>query len=194
MTQYDAGPGDRSDREWESPDYVPAPHTRRRGPTLPPWALLAIVVGVLILLCVALVLGLRALRNRSRAEPTPSATATRFVVPLGTQAPTAVQTGSALQTPSPTVVLPALTTVPPGLTEIAPGVEVTVQGVGEDGLNVRAEPNTDADILETVDEGSSLTILEGPSEGSGYTWWKVRTAAGTEGWVVVDFLVLRTGP
>ena len=50
MTQYDAGPGEWSDREWESPDRKRMRHAKRRGPILPPWALLAIVVGIVILL------------------------------------------------------------------------------------------------------------------------------------------------
>jgi LPS O-antigen subunit length determinant protein (WzzB/FepE family) len=54
MTQYDAGPGDWSDREWEEPDRKRKPHTTRRRLVLPPWALLAILVGVVIVLCVAL--------------------------------------------------------------------------------------------------------------------------------------------
>jgi len=194
MSQYDAGPGDRSDREWETPEHQPQPHARRRGPILPPWALLVILVGALILLCVGLVLGVNALRNRSRAESTPEATATNLVVPISTWTPVPVQP-QPLQTASPTVELPSLETPPPQqFTEIAVGATVVVQGVGTDGLNVRADAGTAAEILETVPEGTNLVVLEGPQEADGLTWWKVRTPAGQEGWAADTYLVLAPNP
>ena len=74
MTQYDAGPGDWSDREWEEPDRKREPHAKRRF-VLPPWALLAVIIGVVIILCVALVLFVRALRSNGDEEA-PAAVAT----------------------------------------------------------------------------------------------------------------------
>jgi hypothetical protein len=63
MTQYDAGPGDRSDRPWEDPERKPRPQARRRRVTLPPWALLAIFIAIVILLCIGLVLIINAIRG-----------------------------------------------------------------------------------------------------------------------------------
>jgi hypothetical protein len=189
MTQYDAGPGDRSDREWESPDRKPTRHAKRRGPTLPPWALMAIVVGIVIVLCVALILVVRAIRGAGADETsTPRPTATRLAVPIATWTPTAVLT----QTLTPTVVLPlGPTGQAQQFTEIAPGATVLIQGTAAKGLNLRAQPTTKGAIVVTVKEGDALTVVEGPQQADGFTWWKLRTTDNKEGWGAADWLVLK---
>ena len=192
MTQYDAGPGEWSDREWESPDRKPVRHAKRRGPVLPGWALLAIVVGIVILLCVGLVLLVKAIQRGGADEtPVPTATATRQAMPTATWTPS----GPPLQTPTPTVVLPISATTQPGpFTEIAAGAPVIVQGTGNAGLNLRTQPTTAATIVITVKEGNPLTVVEGPQEADGLVWWKLRTADGKEGWGAAKYLVLKTTP
>ena len=189
MTQYDAGPGDWSDRPWEDPEKKPQPHAKRRRLTLPPWALLAIFIAIVILLCLSLVLIVRAIRNKgSQAAPTPSQTSAAQTVSPATWTPLPPSG----ETPTPTVVLPIeITTEPAPPTEIAPGVTVVVQGTGGAGLNVRQQPSTYAKILTNAKEGSELLVLEGPTDADGYTWWKVRTADGTEGWGASTWMVLK---
>jgi hypothetical protein len=192
MTQYDAGPGERSDREWESPDRKPVRHARRRGPILPGWALLAIVVGIVILLCVGLVLLVKAIQGGgAKATPVPTAAATRQAVPTATWTPSVLL----IQTATPTVVLPIGPTAQPSpFTEIAPGATVIVQGTGNVGLNLRAQPTTAATIVITIKEGNSLVVVEGPQEGDGLVWWKLRTSDGKEGWGAAKYLTLKTNP
>jgi hypothetical protein len=192
MTQYDAGPGEWSDREWESPDRKQMPHAKRRGPILPAWALLAVVVGIVILVCVGLVLLVRAIAGGGADEtPVPSATTALQAVPTATWTPSALL----IQTTTPTVVLPIGSTTPPGpFTEIAPGATVIVQGTGNAGLNLRAQPTTKAAIVITVKEGNSLVVVEGPQEADGLVWWKLRTADGKEGWGAAKYLALKTTP
>ena len=192
MTQYDAGPGEWSDREWESPDRKPVRHAKRRGPILPGWALLAIVVGLVILLCVGLVLLVKAIQGGGADEtPVPTATATRLAVPTATGTPS----GQPIQAATATVVLPIdSTTQPSSFTEITVGAPVIVQGTGNAGLNLRAQPTTGAAIVITVKEGNSLTVMEGPKEADGLVWWKLRTTDGKEGWGAAKYLVLKTTP
>jgi len=192
MTQYDAGPGEWSDREWESPDRKPVPHAKRRGPILPAWALLAIVVGIVIVLCVGLVLLVKALQGREpEATPIPTATATLQSAPTATWTPVA----QLIVTPTATVELPLGTTTPAGpFTEIAVGATVLVQGTGNAGLNLRAQPTTGAAIVITVKEGNSLIVVEGPQNADGLVWWKLRTSDGKEGWGAAKYLVLKTNP
>jgi hypothetical protein len=187
MPQYDAGPGDWSDRPWEDPEKKPQAHARRRRFTLPPWALLAILIAIAIILCVSLVLAIRAIRNRE-GTPTPTAEPTSAIV-----IPTATVRldSTTVQAPTPTVVLPIEGTgeaEPP--TEIGLGVTVVVKGTGGAGLNLREQPTTYGKILASSKEGSELTVIDGPKEADGYTWWKLRMPSGEEGWGAANWLVL----
>ena len=47
---------------------------------------------------------------------------------------------------------------------------------GGDGLNIRPSPSTSGDPVLTVPQGTSLTVIGGPAEGSGLSWWNVQTA------------------
>ena len=190
MTQYDAGPGDWSDREWEEPDRKRKPHTTRRRLVLPPWALLAIIVGVVIVLCVALVLFVQALKNKvDEAPAVPAATAT--LEPEPTHTPSLL---TAILLPSPTATEPpdAGEGGPSTSAEIAPGASVVVKGTKGAGLNIREEPSRQAPIVASAKENAELTVLEGPQEAGGYVWWKLKTTDGEEGWGASEWLVLKT--
>lgn len=191
MTQYDAGPGEWSDRPWEDPEKKQKPHARRPRVKLPPWALLAIVVALVILLCVLLVVIIRAIRGGgSSDQPTQMPTFTAAVTPSSTVA--LIIPTSAI-TPTDTVVLPVATpeaTRPP--TEIGPGALVVVQGTAGAGLNLRQQPSTYAARVTNVREGTVLTVLEGPKEADGYVWWKVRAPDSSEGWGAGNWLALKT--
>jgi len=192
MTQYDAGPGDWSDRPWEDPDKkAQQPQARRQRVKLPPWALLALLVGIIILLCVGLVLIVQAIRGDGEAEETatPRPTKTVQVAPTNTRS---LFTATPLVTPTDTVVLPIETPLTtPAPTEIEPGALVVVQGTAGVGLNLRAEPNTASRVVANAREGTVLNVLEGPQEAAGHTWWKLRTPEGKEGWGAADWLALQ---
>lgn len=187
MPQYDAGPGDWSDRPWEDPEKKAQPHARRRRFTLPPWALLAILIAIAIILCVSLVLAIRAIRGRE-ASPTPTAEPTSArVIPTAT----AKIDQMTVEAPTPTVVLPIEGTgeaQPP--TEIGLGVTVIVNGTQGAGLNLREQPTTYGKILANSKEGSALTVIDGPKEADDYTWWKLRMTTGEEGWGAANWLAL----
>jgi len=189
--QYDAGPGDRSDRPWDSPAKKQRPQARRRGVKLPPWALLTILVAIVILLCVGLVLIIKAIRNGGDEEtPVPSATFTAEVAPSATISLLEPTDG---EPPTATVILPVSTPPVTALpTEIRPGALVVVTNTGAGGLNLRESATTRSKAVDQVADGTVLTVLEGPQQADSYTWWKVRTPEGTEGWAAADWLVLKT--
>jgi hypothetical protein len=61
-----------------------------------------------------------------------------------------------------------------------------------DRYNLRASPSIQASILGVINKDSYMTIIDGPVESDGYTWWKVDCAwctfqgdsTGLEGWIV----------
>ena len=55
-------------------------------------------------------------------------------------------------------------------------------------VNLRAEPSTAGDPITTLAQGTSLTVIGGPQEAEGYTWWNVEDGNGNTGWVVQDFI------
>jgi Tol biopolymer transport system component len=59
--------------------------------------------------------------------------------------------------------------------------QITTDG---NNLSLRASPSLDGAILEKLKTGDMVTILEGPVQADKYTWWKMRTADGKEGWAV----------
>lgn len=55
---------------------------------------------------------------------------------------------------------------------------------GNDRLNLRSGPGLDYEIVDKLERGERVTLLEGPRKESGYSWWRVRAADGAEGWAV----------
>jgi hypothetical protein len=51
-------------------------------------------------------------------------------------------------------------------------------------LNLRAEPSLTGVVLRMLQAGDIVTILDGPVEADGYTWWQVQTEDGSTGWAV----------
>jgi uncharacterized protein YgiM (DUF1202 family) len=150
---------------------------------------LAILAAIIIVLCVSLVLIVRAIReggDEETATPLPSATATArqtAVIPLPT-------TPTAGTPPTATVVLPIEGTVEPTpITEIGPGATVVVKGTAGAGLNLRQQPSTYARVVGSYNEGTELTVLDGPREADGYVWWQLRAKDGKEGWGAANWLV-----
>jgi len=62
--------------------------------------------------------------------------------------------------------------------------EYAVVTSGADVLNVRTEPNTNAEISFHLEDGEMVNLLDVPQFSGGYRWWNIRTSDGREGWVV----------
>jgi len=72
---------------------------------------------------------------------------------------------------------------PPAAT--AAGLSRKVSG---NGVSLRGEPKT-AGVLLTTLSGTAVTVLEDKAvTADGYTWSKIRTQNGTEGWIASQFL------
>lgn len=69
--------------------------------------------------------------------------------------------------------------------ELAVGVTAALN---TDGANFRSEPSTSGEVLQVLDNGTVVTIVGGPEEADGYTWWQIELEDGTTGWIAGDFL------
>jgi hypothetical protein len=139
---------------------------------------------------------------RGTATDLPAATPAENVPPSPTTAVVATPSATtSLPTPnpSPSPSLPTATatlsltvtstltaTVP--LSPTAPGLPTATVSSGV-GVYLRAEPGTTSEQLEYLVDGTVVTLLPGRQTAEGFEWAQVRTAAGLEGWVVLEFLV-----
>lgn len=87
------------------------------------------------------------------------------------------------QTPTPTID-PNLPTATP--TPII--IRAFVTGTSGSGLSMRETPN--GELMEILPEETFVTIVDGeaPVEQGGFTWIKIRTFTGDEGWAARQFL------
>lgn len=77
---------------------------------------------------------------------------------------------------------PAATPSAPAVLSV--GGVATVRTTAGDALNVRSGAGTSFAIIERLQSGVSVTLLEGPVTANNFSWWRVRTPSGREGWVV----------
>ncbi|MCA9981908.1 MAG: SH3 domain-containing protein, partial [Anaerolineales bacterium] len=87
------------------------------------------------------------------------------------------------QTPTPTID-PNLPTATP--TPVI--IRAFVTGTSGSGLSMREEPG--GDLIEILPEETFVTVVDeaAPIEQGGFTWIKIRTFAGVEGWAARQFL------
>ena len=87
----------------------------------------------------------------------------------------------------------ATTTPPPATIQIeapppAQGAQFQVINTGSEGLFLRPNPNTDNQVLTTLEEGAVVTIIGEDFVGPDRVWKNVRAPDGTEGWAASDWL------
>lgn len=181
------------------------PKTRTRqqesGLYLPWWSLVVMLLGVMVIalgiIGIILLLG-----NRDTlAEPTPiirvitsAPTLPPVAIVENTAPPPATEIISggaevgALALEGPTLA-PVIFTPTPVSVQV--GGSVRVEGVDEQMLNVRSTPTlSGSSVLFRADEGSIFTVLEGPTQSDGFTWWRIQDPndPNRDGWAVSNFL------
>lgn len=123
--------------------------------------------------------------NTSQSSNTPAAPGTELIA--GQNAPAAV----ALDGPT----LPAVifTATPQTL---AVGISVIVAGVDGDELNIRDTAGVlGTNVLFRFPEGTLLTVVDGPTQADGFTWWRIQNASipSQVGWAVSNYLQVVEG-
>jgi len=78
--------------------------------------------------------------------------------------------------------------LPSGVAALEGGSSAQVANTDGDGLNLRAAPSTDADVLTAMPEGAVVTVLDtGFYDDSGRAWAQI-SFDGLEGYSAADFL------
>lgn len=125
--------------------------------------------------------------------PTPTATFTPTPGPTPTPTNTPTETPTPSPTPSPTeTFVPTDTPTPeptdtPTPTETPTPTPVTAVVGYVYGLNLRADPDPDAELLAFLPQGTVVVVLDGLVEGDRFTWQQIEYE-GLAGWAVADFL------
>ncbi len=75
----------------------------------------------------------------------------------------------------------------PGCDDFDSGVQVEVMTPGGEGVNIREDPSTTAEIITVALDGTRFTIVDGPWSGDGFSWWRVTGDDGV-GFIIQDYL------
>ena len=182
--------------DWRPPEYqaqepeesplvrrVPPPNRRRRPPTegAPAWV---VGLGVGALLAVILLLAVAFVLSRPPAEPDPTATVvvvtpTETLVPRATFTPIPATTPTSAEQPGATEAAPAATGIAPDTITVGGYVRVAAPA----GLSFREAANTSGTLIELLETGTVLSVIGGPQQAGGFTWWQLRKLDdGKEGW------------
>ncbi|MCB0098556.1 MAG: SH3 domain-containing protein, partial [Caldilineaceae bacterium] len=94
-----------------------------------------------------------------------------------TVTPTLILAPSFTETPTPT---PTFTETPVPGSALAVGQPARV--TAPNGLNLRSQASSGGQLIIQLGTGQLVTILEGPVETEGYTWWRLEDGQGNSGW------------
>ncbi len=69
------------------------------------------------------------------------------------------------------------------------GRQVTVTGTGSAGLVLRTGPGTDYEMNDSAWDGDIFTVIGGPTNADGHTWWKIKEPmTGNVSWAAARYL------
>jgi hypothetical protein len=75
---------------------------------------------------------------------------------------------------------------------LAAGATAYVTRAGGLPLRLRSGPSLNDSLLDRLQPGTQMKLLDGPRQSDGHAWWHIRTTDGREGWVAGEDL--RTQP
>ncbi len=190
MARYQVPPDPR-----EGDENLPHAHkiAGRGSRSSPPWLWIGLGAIVTVLAIAVAVLWAQLILDVEPLNVAPTPTITFQTAVPTTPAPTPTVELAEPQVTQPADAQPTSQAAPTAAappTEVAIGVKVIVAGTDGIGISLRAGPGTDYARLDIRPDGDLLDVIDGPTEGGGYTWWFLRAADGSEGWAVADFLQL----
>ncbi len=89
-----------------------------------------------------------------------------------------------------TALAPTPTPTPPPTPTRVPGKSALVRGTDAVPLNLREEASLKGKLVTTIKEGEQVSILDGPKEADGRSWYKI-AYKGSTGWAVKDYLEIQ---
>ncbi len=146
------------------------------------------VLGVIILLGLAWFWLSHIIGGSSGGTPTPVLTpaSTSLAIITGSPTVTAISsTPQVISTPASTAT--SSTATSSGGT-LASGASAAVANTGGTGVNMRDAPTTGGNVVDTLSDGTAVTITGDSVDADGYTWWPVKTSDGKTGYIVADYL------
>lgn len=183
---------------------VDDPYVPRRPPPPPPdspfrlplWSivLMLFMVGAMALCVVGLLIALGGRTDPGGEPRLVVLTASPFDTPPGvaaappTRVPTLVRPTVVFRLQGPTLPPPAIT---PTAESVDVGKTVVVIDVGDQQLNVRDRPGVQGTtVIFRIPENQRLTIVEGPTQADGLTWWRIQslTNSSQTGWAAANYL------
>jgi uncharacterized protein YgiM (DUF1202 family) len=173
--------------------HLPFVRGQQRGLSTRWWATLSAAIVVVLLILVAGLAGVNALRSAPRQTAASATPSPERLLPLTVSSPSP----AALASPTTPPALPAgpaalPTPIPaPGLAAPAKsGPTARIANTGGLGANLRAEPGGNGAVITTIQEGATVRLL-GPEQraADGRLWRQVQDADGRQGWVLGDVVV-----
>ncbi|EFO79492.1 SH3 type 3 domain protein [Oscillochloris trichoides DG-6] len=155
-----------------------------------PWVLALLIMVSLALIVAAVTISFQQIRAvRSLPTPIPTSMAPAFNTPTVASRSESVPTTDPALVPPP--VSPVVISSPTPEAPVEPGTLVrgrNARVTTQIALNIRAQPGlSDTQILLSIDPGTQVLLVEGPTMADGMSWWKVRVA-NVEGWCAGEYL------
>jgi hypothetical protein len=166
-----------------SDEEIVTPTSSRRLDRVPEQVRLLALIVVLALVVLLIV---RACGGRRSPAPAPVVTPSPTVAAQATYTPTP---GSGVVMTA-TVPLPAPTspTPPPAPGVFQIGQRVEVFGTEGQGIRFRTGPGLNYITTTILQDGAVLTVVGGPEEADGFTWWRLQMDTGAVGWAAAGNL------
>src|SRR5215211_8587253 len=123
--------------------------------------------------------------SASPKTPTRVAITPTTTLPTQTSRPTALPSPQITDSPTPQNVIEEIQACPGApaiLLKVNDWARVSVDPPLSNRL--RSQPSSSGEITGEVGAGKNVLVQEGPQCANGYTWWKVRSLDGQEGWTV----------
>lgn len=151
---------------------------------------IALVAGVALVVLLLILIVAAIVRNRASGEDPTATVARTSTRPAIVASPAATPRSTvAVSVPPSTGPSTAPSAAPQtsARPSAAAGRTFVVANTGGDGLTLRSEPSTNAQIITVLPDGQRLTEV-GPGRNSeGRDWLNVRDEKGNTGWVAAEF-------